>query len=236
MATKMTANDIRQAVRSIMDLPDTTDLSDSLINLYMRDGYNHIIDLERRWRFLEYSFDFSTVEGQRSYDIDSIAAYPLREVISLVEDDAYGMRLSLISYDEGERKYLGSLDTPSRPMYFAIWNDQLHLFPKPDQSYNFLARAYREPFDWITTNGYVDASPNLHFPIVYYIVSKVFQHQENTSLALAYKQSFDEAVQTARKDVQRPDSFQPMVLSGAGTRNRSHDSWLRSLGNNNLGQ
>lgn len=232
MATKMTANDIRVAVRNIMDLPDVTDLSDSLINLYMRDGYNHIIDLERRWRFLEYSFEFTTVAGRREYDIDVIAAYPLREVISLLEKNMYGVRLDLISYEEGEQRYMGALDTPSRPLEYAIWGEKIHLFPKPDMAYTISARAYRDPFDWITTNGYVDASPNLHFPIVYYIVSKVFQHQENTPLALAYKQSFDEAVAAARKDVQRADSYQPVVLSGAKSRGRSMRGWLQSMGHN----
>lgn len=232
MATKMTADDIRTAVRNIMDLPDASDLSDSLINLYMRDGYNHIIDLERRWRFLEYSFNFNTVIGQRSYNLDAIAAYPLREIISLVDADNYGVRLEMMAYDEAEYKYLGSLDTPSRPLFFANWNDNVHLFPKPDAVYNITCRAYREPFDWITTNSFVDASVNLHFAIVYFIVSKVFQHQENTALALAYKQSFDEAVMGARRDVQRPDSYQPMVLSGSGRHKRSMYGWLQSLGNN----
>ena len=46
----MTAADIRAAVRSITDL-DTDDLPDSLLNLYIRDGYYRILDTEKRWPF-----------------------------------------------------------------------------------------------------------------------------------------------------------------------------------------
>ena len=62
----MTAADIRQAVRDITDL-DAVDLSDSLLNLYLRDGYYRILDMEKRWAFLEYSFTFNTQVNVRAY-------------------------------------------------------------------------------------------------------------------------------------------------------------------------
>ena len=46
-----TAATIRQFVRDITDL-DTADLPDSLLNMYIRDGYYRILDLEKRWKFL----------------------------------------------------------------------------------------------------------------------------------------------------------------------------------------
>lgn len=45
--TRLTKADILQAVRDITEL-DSTDVPDSLLTLYLRDGYNRIIDLERR--------------------------------------------------------------------------------------------------------------------------------------------------------------------------------------------
>lgn len=227
--SKLTPADIRSAVRSIMDL-DATDLPDSIINLYMRDGYQHIINLERRWRFLEHSFSFNAVVGQRSYNIDQITAQPLREIISIVINDTTGNRLELVSFDEAESRYTGALDTPNRPLFYAVWNDQLHLFPKPDYPYVLNVRAYRDPIDWVTGNTYVDAAESLHFPIVYYIVSRVYQTQENMQMAQMYKQSFDETVSIARKDLTRPDSAAPLVLSGGKTGHRTYKGWIQSLG------
>jgi hypothetical protein len=63
-----TAATIRQFVRDITDL-DTADLPDSLLNMYIRDGYYRILDLEKRWKFLEETFTFNTVVDQRAYTI-----------------------------------------------------------------------------------------------------------------------------------------------------------------------
>lgn len=227
--SRMTPADIRSAVRSVMDL-DATDLPDAIINLYMRDGYQHIINLERRWRFLEHSFSFNSVVGQRSYNIDLITAQPLREIISIVVNDSTGNRLELVSFDEAESRYTGALDTPNRPLFYAVWQDQIHLFPKPDIAYPLTVRAYRDPIDWVTGNTYVDAAESLHFPIVYYIVSRVYQTQENAPMAQMYKQSFDESVSIARKDLTRPDSAAPLVLSGGKTGRRTQKGWLQALG------
>ena len=232
--SRMTPVDIRNAARSMMDL-DSTDLPDGILNLYMRDGYQHIINLERRWRFLEYSFDFTATAGQRAYDLDTITSQPLREIIGMVENDDIGVRLEMIPYDEAESIYIGAIDTPSRPLYYSVWENKIHLFPKPEKNYTIQVRAYRDPIDWVTGNTYVDASDSLHFPIVYYVVSRAYQSQENTPMAQIYKQSFDETVFAARKDLTRPDSAFPLVLSGGATRGRSAKGWMQSLGRN-LGQ
>ena len=42
----MTATTLRQTIRDITDL-DTEDLPDSLLNLYIRDGYYRILDFSR---------------------------------------------------------------------------------------------------------------------------------------------------------------------------------------------
>ena len=231
MAIRMTPNDIRVAVRAIMDL-DAVDLPDSLIDMYMRDGYNLIINLERRWDFLETSFSMNTVVNQRAYPLATMTTVPIREVVSIVESASVGVRLDLISYDEGETTYLGAMDVANKPLFFAHWAGSLQLFPKPDKVYSLNVRAYREPNDWVTASTYVDANVALHFPIVYYIVSRVHQNQENAQMAGIYKQSFDEAISVARKDLKRIDSFAPMVLSGNASRHFTQNGWLKSLGKN----
>jgi hypothetical protein len=62
---RMTRTDIINSVRAITEM-DASDVSDALIQLYIRDGYNRIIDLERRWNFLEVSFTFNTVADQQA--------------------------------------------------------------------------------------------------------------------------------------------------------------------------
>jgi hypothetical protein len=56
----MNLAEIRSKVREIVDM-DTDDVSDALLNMYIKDGYDRMISLERRWPFLEKSYTMSTV-------------------------------------------------------------------------------------------------------------------------------------------------------------------------------
>jgi hypothetical protein len=232
---KMTGAGLREVVREITDL-DSTDLPDNLLNLYLRDGYYRILDAGDRWPFLEKTFTFNTVQDQRAYPIENFTADPIAEVISIVDPTAVGTRLELITYDEGETTYMGSYDTSGEPLFYAVWEGKIHLFPKPNNARTLTVRAYREPIDWITTDGFVDAAANLHFPLAYYACSRVYQRLEDNVMADAYKRSFDEGVALARQAILRPNTHAHLILSAGRTAGRpTFQGWLQSLGRT-LGQ
>lgn len=231
----MSADNLRDTVRDITDL-DSTDLPDTLLDLYIRDGYYRILDAGDRWPFLEKSFTFNTVANQRAYPIANFTADPIAEVISIVDNTGTGWRLDIISYDEGERTYAGSYDTSGDPLFYAVWEGSIHLFPKPSNVRTLSVRAYREPIDWITADGNVDASPNLHFPLAYYACSRVYQRLEDTVMADTYKRAFDEGVALARQAILKPANHAHLVLSAGRTTGRpTFQGWLESLGRT-LGQ
>lgn len=231
----MTATELRNTVRQIVDL-DTDDLPDSLLNMYIRDGYYRILDLEKRFPWLETSFNFVTTSGVRTYVISGFTADPISQVVSIVDNNGIGARLQMIGYDEGEATYVGSYDIAGDPLFYAVWNDRIHLYPKPSNSRVLTCRGYREPRDWIGLNDTVDAHPSLHFPLVYYAVSRVYQQIEDTAMSAVYKQSFDEGVSLAVKNIQKPTSHAHMILSGGATTGRpTYKGWLQSLGRT-LGQ
>lgn len=228
----MTADEIRQAVRDITDL-DATDISDSLIDLYIRDGYYRILDTEKRWGFLEYSFTFQTSANTRSYSLESIASEPMGQISSIVDNTGGGTRLEMIGYDEAEQAYIGSYDSASNPLFYAVWADSIHLYPKPSDSRTLTCRGYREPYDWVTEGGDVDAHPSLHFPLVYYACSRVYQQLEDGAMADVYKRSFDEGVALAIKNASIPTSHNMLRLTAGRTKyNPSFNGWLKSLGSN----
>ena len=228
----MTAAKLRETVRSITDL-DVEDVSDAILDLYIRDGYYRILDLEKRWSFLETTFTFPARVGVRSYTIADLADEPVSQIVSVVDNTDIGYRLDYISYDEAEEVYVGSYDTNSRPLFYTVWNGQIHLYPKPDKNITLVCRGYREPYDWQTEGGDVDASPNLHFALVYYACSRIYQQLEDPTMSQVYKQSFDEGVALARKNIMEPTSHAPLILSQGKTGHRSSErAWLQSLGKN----
>lgn len=231
----MTATTLRQTVRDITDL-DTEDLPDSLLNLYIRDGYYRILDVEKRWSFLEQSFTFNTVANQRAYSIAAFTADPISQVVSIVDNTGVGQRLDMVSYDMAEQTYMGSYDTAGDPLFYAVWDGDIHLFPKPNNIRTLTCRGYREPTDWVTSGGAVDASPSLHFPLVYYACSRIYQRLEDSAMAAVYKQSFDEGVALARAQINKPTSHGHLIMSHGQTKGRpTYKGWLQQLGKT-LGQ
>lgn len=225
-----TASTIRSFVRTITDL-DSSDISDDLLNMYIRDGYYRILDLEKRWKFLEKTFTFNTVTGQRAYTVANFTADPVSEVISVVDNTAIGNRLDRIGFDMAEQTYVGSYDISGNPLFYAVWDGQIHLYPKPNNVRTLTCRGYREPTDWITSGGNVDASKNLHLPLVYYACSRIYQRLEDTGMSAEYKRAFDEGVALARNAEIKPVSHAHLVLSHGQTRGRpTFKGWMQDLG------
>lgn len=209
--TRLTKANILDAVRDITEL-DADDIPDSLLTLYLRDGYNRIIDLERRWNFLETTFTLTCTVGQQAYTINDFTADDIREVISVVKPNS--LRLSYIDYDEAEAQFL-AVETPQgRPMFFSFWNDQIHLFPKPTEAYELTVRAYRHPEDWVSDETFPDGPDAFDLPLVYYVTSRVYQSQEEMGVAQEYERAFADGVTLARRDLMRPESYSPMVFAG----------------------
>lgn len=209
--TRLTKANILQTVRDITEL-DSTDISDSLLTLYLRDGYNRIIDLERRWPFLEVKFNMTTTAGQTEYTIDDFTAHEIREVISIIDPD--NIRLEYVDYDQAEEPLIARNNPSGRPVFFSFWADKLYLFPAPKDSYTLSVRAYRHPTDWVTNNTNPDGPDGFDLPLVYYVVSRVYQSQEETGTAREYERSFADAIALVRRDLMRPESYSPVVFAG----------------------
>lgn len=232
-----TTADLVTFVRDITDL-DEVDVSADLIVSYMKDGFQRIINLERRWPFLETTYTLNTVASQRDYSMKSIgettpgaADGQLREVISFLDNSTSGNRLALISLDDAEAVWHGSFDTPSRPLFFTEWGDTIKLYPRPDIAYPLTVRGYRKAhYTWTTArNTEPDCDERLHNAIAYYAVSQIYKRQEDSEMANMYKQSFEEAVSLCRKELMRPASHRPMIMS-RGVVRPSEKYWLQSLG------
>lgn len=216
----MNLSEIRAKVREVVDM-DTTDLSDALLNMYVVDGFERIIALDRRWPFLEKSWTLTTVTGQASYPLSGIGAGDVREITSIVDNSSGGARLTLIDHADGEALWLGANDVVGVPRHFSIWQQELYLWPKPDSAEQLTLRGYRKPTAWYQSDATeVDADDRLHQALVYYAIAQVYQLQEELEVSGFYRQSFDESVRLAAADVLRVPSHRPLIFSGS----RFHDS------------
>ena len=229
----ITLSQLRSQVRNMADL-DETDLPDSVIDQFAKEGFQRIYSLERRWPYLQKSFTLTTTSGVRAYTIENIG--DIREIISVVDTSTSGSRMTLISYDNAEEIWLGNTDVPSRPYFFSIWEDKIHFWPKPDNTYPVTVRVYRNPsYDWLDSpEEEIDIDEWFHALLPYFVLARVYQRQEDAELSQMYMRSFEEGVGLARRDLMKASSAQPVIMS-AGRKYPTMRRWLQTLGGT-LGQ
>lgn len=208
---------------------DATDLSDSVIDQFAREGFQRIYALERRWPILQESYTFNTVAEQREYAISTIG--DIREIISVVDTSTQGARLTLIDYNAAEEIWLGNLDVSSRPYFYSFWNKKIQLWAKPDIVYPMTVRAFRNPvYTWLDdVQEEIDLDEWFHALLPYFVLARVYQRQEDSDLANMYMKSFEEGVAFARRDLMKASSAQPVVMSG-GKEYPTMKRWLQTLG------
>jgi hypothetical protein len=208
---------------------DETDLPDSIVDQFAREGFQRIYALERRWPILQESYTFNTVPNQREYTISTIG--DIREIISVVDTSTQGARLNLIDYNEAEGIWLGNLDVASRPYFYSFWDKKLQLWAKPDIVYPMTVRAFRNPvYTWLSNDDEaIDLDEWFHAILPYFIIARVYQRQEDSDLSAMHMRSFDEGVAFARRDLMKASSAQPVVMSG-GKQYPTLQRWLQTLG------
>jgi len=224
----ITLTTLRSQVRDMADL-DETDLSNTIIDQFAREGFQRIYALERRWPILQESYSFNTVANQREYTVSTIG--DIREIISVVDTSTQGARLSLIDYNDAESIWLGNLDVASRPYFYSFWDKKLQLWAKPDIVYPMTVRAFRNPvYTWLTNiTQDIDLDEWFHAILPYFVLARVYQRQEDSELANMYMKSFEEGVAFARRDLMKASSAQPVVMSG-GRQYPTMKRWLQTLG------
>ena len=224
----ITLAQLREQVRDIADL-DTSDLPNSLLDNFAKEGFQRIYSLERRWPYLQESYTFNTVVNQREYTISTLG--DIREIISVVDSSTSGNRMTLIDYNNAEEIWLGNTDVASRPYFYSFWDKKIQLWPKPDNVYPIVARAYRNPvYTWLANvNEAIDIDEWFHALLPYFVLARVYQRQEDIELANAYMRSFEEGVGLARRDLMKSSSAQPVIMSG-GRQYPTMRRWLQTLG------
>ena len=224
----ITLTQLRTQVRNMVDL-DETDLPDSVVDQFAREGFQRIYSLERRWPYLQETYTFNTVANQREYTVATIG--DIREIISVVDTSTSGARLTLIPYDNAEEIWLGNTDVPSRPYFFSFWDKKLQLWAKPDAIYPITVRAYRNPlYTWLTDDTItIDLDEWFHALLPYFVIARVYQRQEDSDLSAMYMRSFEEGVGLARRDLMKASSAQPVIMS-AGRQYPTMRRWLQTLG------
>lgn len=223
----MTLVQMRTQARAIVDI-DTSDISDTVLNNIIGQGFDAIVHSEKRWPFFDVSTTFSTSAGTKDYTIATIGAsvtQGLRDIVALRNDDHV---LKYIGSDDADSNYPLNVSSSGQPWEWSFWNDTVRFYPTPDTVKTIYVRAIRNATDF--GSGSSDsATPDLPDPfhpvLVTYAISKCYLQQEDPVMAEQYQRSYlIELDNVARRYADAP-APQPLVANS-----RSSTRYLAGMG------
>jgi hypothetical protein len=206
----LTLQNLRDAVRTQLDL-DEDDLPNALVDMYLGEGFDRTIALERRWPSYETTWTTTVPAGTEAVELDDAV-----EHIASVRETTYDRPLMHLSHEVAEENFRGIMDAGS-PTFFSIWAGEIHLWPTPTADTGLVIRGWRKPNDWIASGAAteVDADERLHKALIHYACSRAYAQQEDEVLEQTYLRSWEAGVAIARSVIMRSKFTQhPVVLNG----------------------
>lgn len=202
----MNRDAMRQAVRDQVE-QDESDLPNSRLDGYIREGYERVIQLETRWPFFEKLWTLPVSAATASVTVPSDVAI----VVAITVPTG---RLKWLEHRDGEDWYGFTSVTPGTICHWSKLGTSIYLWPAPSTDVSLTVRGFRRPTDWITSGAEADADERLHWPIVNYALSRVYMQQEDEVLSSQYIADFREGVMVAHRAVMRPWREETLILGG----------------------
>lgn len=177
--SQLTLGDIATHARTVLDV-DSTELPDSLFDVWAREITNHIQLANERWPFREASWSLTTTGDIAAYDYDDIstAGSTLGSVVSVV--DADGVSLGWVSYDEAERLQYADT-TPTSDRLFSVWGESVIIYPTPTTAETMTVRGFRKPNDWVAdgSGGVPDFPDQFDGPVMNWCLGRAHWQQDD---------------------------------------------------------
>ena len=214
-----------------MDI-DTTDIANSTLITFIREGYDAVVYSEKRWPFYEVNTTFNTVNSQKDYtlteagtnisvSLDSATLTPgFREIGHLMTD---GHVLEYLGRDDGDLVYPLDSNSTGEPWYWSEWGDSIRLYPTPSSALTIYARGYRNAVEFGGNTAIYRAAiantdtPDLPDPfdnvLSLYSIYRAYQQQEDSGMAQQYYVAFVGEFENLTARYKSAPAPQPVVLN-----------------------
>ena len=213
--TAMTIAEMRTQVRSVVDI-DATDISDTVLNNMIGQGFDTIVFSEKRWPFYEVATTFNTSASTKDYTLATVGAsvtQGLREIVAMRTDDHV---LQYVGSDDADWNYPLDVASSGEPWEWSYWNDTVRFYPTPDTTYTVNVRALRNAtsFGVGTSDGTQPDLPAAFHPVlVTYATAKAYLQQEDPVMANQYQSQFVQDLDNVARRYADVPAPQPMVAN-----------------------
>lgn len=192
----LSRQELRQYVREYFDL-DITELPDSLVDIFLNDGFRRAKRATPRWPFYEFTGSFTTTSGVSAYTLTSV------DINLLSIDRLVGENFDLDWVDPNlaESSWLPDQETAGKPRRYSIWGGAIRLWPKPDAAYDIFLRGYKQA-KWDADAGAVPDIPDeFHELIGEWAVGRASAQQDDPTGAQLHHQNFYEGLRELKRQL-----------------------------------
>lgn len=214
----MDVGTIKTYVRNHLEM-DEEELPDTLLNVYLQDAFDRTMAYDNRWPRYEKTWSLSQVPGNAEITLPPDLNRPsIMSVISIPD----GYKLVMISPGNAEQIFFNGVDTvqTGAPVYYSTWENQLSLWPQPEQGtlpYGVQIRAYRQPIWNNESSAVPDLDDRLHITLAYYAIGLVYAQQEDEILEGVYMARWQRDLSQQMKTILEAPHNRPLVLHGGAT-------------------
>lgn len=209
----LSRQDLRQYVREYFDL-DITELPDSLVDVFLNDGFRRAKRATPRWPFYEFTGSFTTSPGVAAYTLSGVDL-SLLSVDRLVGED---FDLDWLDPHSAESNWLPDNETSGKPFRYSIWGGAIRLWPKPDAAYDIFIRGYKNA-TWGADAGAVpDIPEDFHELIGEWAVGRASAQQDDPQGSQLHSANFYEGLRELKRQLLNTGPG-PVILNSERTVN-----------------
>ena len=209
----MDVQGIRDFVRTHLEVDDE-ELPDTLLNVYLQDGFERTVSFDNRWPRYESTWPLAKVIG--NYEVTLPEDLLIPSIMSVTPMDTY-KRLTYITHENAQDLFAqNSVIATGTPEYYSIWQRSLWLWPNPgaDVSYDLTVRAYRQPVWSNEASSIPDLDERMQRTLAYYAMALAYAAQEDEILEGVYMARWDRDVKAFMGAIMDPPRHRPLVLNG----------------------
>lgn len=226
----MNRGEIRTLVRGITRT-ETHDVSDSLLDVYMDEGYDEIVSNRAwPWGYALTPLTIAMVPDQAEYPVD----VKVKRVLEVIEKEQR-YPLTAISQSDWARRQ-DAVQSTSRPVWYTFANNTLFLFPVPATTDNLDVYYYEHP-DWGTPGVPDDADipvfeSAFHTAIADWAMIRLWEQEEDLEKSDDYRGRFEIKLNRMAEFYNTEMKSRPMIYGETVSARPTSMPWL---GNANLG-
>jgi hypothetical protein len=206
-----TLGEFRNLVRAQLDA-DSDDLPDTLIDVWVREGWRFCVNRKRRWAFYASQWSFTIgPEGDARVPLESLGT-PENSPLEIEAVLAEAKPLRWVGPTQGIDRFG---EQRGEPAHWTQLLNGLVVLPLPNRERTFLALGYRKPVDWVADGGSAtsDLPPDFDDVILNWSVGRAFQRQEDGDLGVMHLDQAEVLLRTLERRWTKHAVSAPLILN-----------------------